>query len=191
MIISRKCFSQAWSSSLELWPLRCTECLYKWKFGWQEWKPAIRHQDDRNAPQHGETRHLSSAACFCWWQSKDPWTKHACFGRLRFSPPFLQRKPRPGNLRSLKDHKKCITFGSLSWTDPKLFGVIGSSKGHCAASWEHRSRWTSERFPNVFRIFQVLAACMWVSHALSRSPTVDSVSFPCLRRVFFLLLLGF
>lgn len=87
--------------------------------------------------------------------------------------PFLLKKPRPGNLRSLKDHK-CIAFWSLSWTCSRLFGGTGSSsKGHSDSS-ECHGRLKSERCPNVLRIFQALAARTQVSRALSCSPTVDA-----------------
>lgn len=167
MLISRKCFSTSWRSSLKSWPLRCTECLYKWKIGWKEWKAAIRHQNDRNAPQHGETRHLTSAACLCRWQSKDPWTKYACIGRQWFSLPFLQREPRPGNPRSLKHHENCITFffTQLSW--PQVVWDHWQYKGTLCRLFRVPWQVDQWKISNVFRIFQVLATYKQVSHALS------------------------
>lgn len=88
--------------------------------------------------------------------------------------PFCKRSQDLGMSEAWRITRSASHFDHSAELTPSCLGVTGSSKGHCTASWERCGRWTSERFPNVFRICQVFATCMWVSHALSRSPTVDT-----------------
>lgn len=132
---------------MNIWMTKKEICSYTPR--WQDHPPAQR--------KHRETGHLSSAACFCYTANIP---ESRTFPLADWSVSFCKGSQALGISEVWGTTKSASYFDQL--INLKLFGVTGITlQGH-SGSWECCKRSASERFPNVFRIFQVVSIIIFL-----------------------------